>query len=74
MVQVHVFRITKNDATAAASSSTFEVRGGSAITAAAVVVVLPNYLPVLVCTWHTIRSSRISRPPYRSIVAPFNIY
>ena len=31
-------------------SSTFEVRGGLAITAAAVVVVLPYYPPVLACT------------------------
>ena len=40
-----------------------------AITAAAVavVVVLPYYPPVLVCTWHMIRSSRISCPPDRSI-------
>ena len=38
-----------------------------AITADAVEVVLPYYPPVLVCIWHMIRPSSISRPPERSI-------
>ena len=62
----------KNDDTACSMS---EARGGLAITAAAVVVVLPYYPPVLVCNWHyMIRSPWMSRPPDHSFAFPFNIY
>ena len=51
------------------------IRGGLAITAAAVVVVLPYYPPILVCNWHyMIRSPWMSRPPDHSFAFPFNIY